>query len=288
MKLLFRIKSQEQGQLVREYLFHVRAFSNQLLKKIKNNGKILLNGEEVTVRATLKNQDELMIKLPVEKVSPAITPVNGELNLIYEDEHILIVNKKRGLAVLPNPNDPSGKNLAAFILDYYERNQKEGAIHIVNRLDRYTSGVVMIAKHRYMHHLMQQCDVYKRYIAVVEGEMSKRSATVNYPISRNLPSIIERKIDPNGKRAITHYRLLRVIGNDSLVELILETGRTHQIRVHMASIGHPLVGDDLYGGSNKRLYGQALHCREVSFIHPVTSKLLTCFANVPEDLMNLH
>ncbi len=272
---------------VRDYLLHVRIFSNRLLKQVKEAGEIRLNGEPVTVRKRLTAGDELMVCFPEEEVSPSLVPIQYPLHKLYEDDWLLIVQKNSGMAVLPNPNDADRVTLANAVLYDYQKRGLDNAFHIVTRLDRNTSGLVLIAKDRYTHHLLQQTEIERGYVAVVQGHMHQKQGVIDLPIGRKLPSIIERTVSEKGKRAITHYQVTEEKGDCSFVRIRLETGRTHQIRVHFSHIGHPLLGDDLYGGPVGKISRQALHCNMLRLKHPFTGQQLSFYSHFPEDLKRL-
>ncbi|SEP84779.1 RluA family pseudouridine synthase [Piscibacillus halophilus] len=285
MRLNWRIKSKDEGKLVREYLLHDRAFSNRLLKDVKMYGHILVDGEAVTVKYPLKKNDRLCVHLPEENNHKKIKPVKMDLNVVYEDDFLLIINKPRGLAVLPNMNDSI--TLANGLVEYFKKNDIKSSIHIVTRLDKWTSGLVLIAKNRYSHHLLTQQNIHREYRAIVEGHLRQKKGVIDLPIARNLPSIIERKVDQNGKRAITHYQVIKEMDNRSFISVRLETGRTHQIRVHFSHIGHPLVGDDLYCSNQILIEGQALHARSIQLMHPINQTRIHCVASYPEVFIDL-
>ncbi|GEL77143.1 RluA family pseudouridine synthase [Tenuibacillus multivorans] len=272
------IKRTESGKLVRDYLLHDRAFSNRLLKETKQNGAIHVNDQPVTVRYRLNTGNTLQIRLPAE--DNKIEPVEIPLWIVYEDDHLLVISKPRGLAVSPNMNDTV--TLANGITYYYKKRNIPYTVHIVTRLDKYTSGLVVIAKHRYAHQLLAKNKIYREYRAVVKGNVKEKEGTIDLPITRDLPSIIKRKVDQQGKRAITHYQVLNEMRNNSLLKVWLETGRTHQIRVHFSHLGFPLIGDDLYGEDDSNLDGQALHCRSISLKHPIYNQMIHCVASYPE------
>ncbi|MBR7554565.1 RluA family pseudouridine synthase [Allobacillus sp. GCM10007491] len=273
---------------VRDYLLHVRFFSNRLLKDVKERGEIRLNGMHVTVRAKLTSGDQLEIQLPQEVHSKAISPMPLAIEKVYEDSAILVVNKESGLAVSPNPNDINTPTLANGVMYDYQQRGIDNTFHIVTRLDRNTSGLIVIAKDRYTHHLLQQRQINRTYVAIVEGYMKEEEGVIDLPIGRKPNSIIERMVSETGKRAITHFRLLEKKNNCSFIKIQLETGRTHQIRVHFSYMGHPLVGDDLYGGSTQLLNRQALHCQSLSFIHPYSEERIHFYSHLPTDLKSIY
>ncbi|RPF52119.1 RluA family pseudouridine synthase [Aquisalibacillus elongatus] len=278
------IRKQDEGKLVRDFLSE-RAFSSRLIKNIKQHGQILLNKHPVTVKQTLNTRDELEIVMPEEYIGDNIAPISYPLDIIYEDEVLLAINKPRGLSVLPNMNDHI--TLANALADYYKKHQVRSSIHIVTRLDKYTSGVVIVAKNSYVHHVLSKTSIEREYRAILEGQLINKTDTINLPISRNLPSIIERKIDPNGKHAVTHYEVIRESEHGSLLKVWLDTGRTHQIRVHFSHLGHPLIGDGLYGSTKLEIEGQALHCRYVKLCHPITKEAMSFIASYPSIFKNI-
>ena len=284
----WKITDEYSQSTVRDYLLHVRFFSNRLLKDVKERGEIRLNGEHVTVRTKLISGDQLEIQFPEEVRSTTISPMPLEIEKVYEDSAILVVNKQSGLAVLPNPNDANMPTLANGVMHDYQKRGIEKTFHIVTRLDRNTSGLVVIAKDRYTHHLLQQRPIDRNYLAIVEGDMKEEEGIIDLPIGRKPTSIIERMVSETGKRAITHFRLLEKKNNCSFIKIELEKGRTHQIRVHFSYMGHPLVGDDLYGGSTQLLSRQALHCQSLSFIHPYSEERIHFNSHLPNDLKSIY
>ncbi len=286
-QMKWKITSYDSRVTVRDYLLHVRLFSRRLLKVIKEEGEIQLNGKPVTVRELLNTRDVLQVNFPEEKPSQVLVPMQHKLEKVYEDKFILMVRKESGMAVLPNPNDPIQTTLANAVMFDYQKRGLQKAIHIVTRLDRNTSGLVLIAKDRYTHHLLQQTDIDRSYIAIVEGKLKQKQGVIDLPIDRKLPSIIERTVSKNGKRAITHFQVTEERADYSFIKVRLETGRTHQIRVHFSHLGHPLLGDDLYGGSRERLARQALHCQWVCFRHPFSRKIMQFYSHLPSDMKRL-
>ena len=209
------------------------------------------------------------------------------LDIIYEDEYLLVINKPAGIAIHPSIlhyND----SLSNGVKFYFDKLGLKKKIRIVNRLDRNTSGLVIFAKNEYIQEClirqMKTKEFKKEYLAIVEGILPNKSGTLNFPISRKEGSIIERCVDPNGDKAITHYDVLKTFNNLSLVHIVLETGRTHQIRVHFSYINHPVLGDTLYGHPSKLIGRQALHSYKITFVHPVSKEVMTLEAPIPDDM----
>ena len=254
---------------VKEYLKHI-GLSVTLVKKAKYGG-ILLNGRVVTVREEIEEGDRLEIFLKEEK-SEAIEPMNIPLTVLYEDEDILAVDKPTNM-----PTHPSKGNnlptLANAVMGYYGGNF---VFRSVNRLDRDTSGIVIIAKNRIsansLSASMKKGLWEKKYHALVSGIPAESCGVIDAPIERIEEGNIKRKVRPDGKRAITKYSVINSFGDSTLCEITLLTGRTHQIRVHMAYIGHPLVSDFLYGSPSEKEY--FLRCKEIKFPHPKTNEMI--------------
>lgn len=286
--LKWEVKTEHDGLLLREFL-HLMELSKRALTDIKfQGGKILVNDEEKTVRTIVKEHDLVTIYFPIEKPSEELVPQAVPFEIIFEDEAILVVNKPFGISSIPSREHPNG-TLANGILHYYQQIGLQSTIHIVTRLDKDTSGLMLIAKNRYVHYLFSKNelkDVNRKYKAIVQGEMNESAGIINARIARKRDSIIEREVSEEGQEAITYFNVVKKSKDFSIVELQLETGRTHQIRVHMSSINHPLVGDDLYGGSTASLKRQALHSYYLSFIHPINKDGMSFEINLPEDLVD--
>lgn len=267
--------------------FHI---SDRLLKKLKLNHQIFLNYIPVNINySDLKIGDLISIVLDFEEEYDNIVPLKSNLNIIYEDNYLLVVNKPSNMPVHPSCNhfEDSLSNIVKYYFDCIGLKRK---IRIVNRLDKDTSGIVIFAKNEYIQEaLIQQMKnntFKKEYLAILNGILEKNSDIISAPIARKENSIIERCVNfETGDIAITHYDLIKTINNKySLVHFVLETGRTHQIRVHSAYIGHPILGDTLYGSSSNLINRQALHAQKVSFIHPITKKSIILEAPLPEDM----
>ena len=258
--------------------------SSRLLTKLKMDQKILVNNEPVFSNYIVRENDKIVVKIDFEETD-GILPEEMKLDVIFEDEFLLAINKPAGIVVHPSANHQT--NTLANGVKFYLNNSKK--IRPINRLDRDTSGIVLFAKNEYIHEQMSKDKfISKEYIAITNGILEIKSGTINQPIARKPGSIMERCISEEGQEAITHYEVTSEIGNKySVVKLILETGRTHQIRVHLAYLNAPILGDTLYGTSSELISRQALHAQKMQIIHPVTTEKLTLTANVPEDMMKI-
>nr|WP_263328315.1 RluA family pseudouridine synthase [Neobacillus sp. Marseille-Q6967] len=289
-QLRWEIDEQNKGKLIKQFL-HEKEISRTALTDIKfKGGNILINDAEVTVRYSLKKGDILTVIFPAEQSSEGVRGEKIPLEILFEDEFLLLVNKPAGMSTIPSREHPSG-SLANGLLGYYQDRNIQATSHIVTRLDRDTSGIVLIAKHRHVHHLFskqQQSGKVKRmYEAFAGGIIQESTGTIEQPIGRKLDSIIEREVRSDGQYACTHFQVLKRYTKYTHIELQLETGRTHQIRVHMAYIGHPLLGDDLYGGNDSILKRQALHCKKLHFVHPFTGREMDFIAPLPKDMQTI-
>ncbi|WP_368986890.1 RluA family pseudouridine synthase [Caldifermentibacillus hisashii] len=284
------ITQNDHGKTTRQYL-QERGISKTSLTDIKlHGGNILVDGIHVTVRHVLKKGEQLTVIFPVEEPSQTILPEKIPLYIVYEDDYVLVINKPAFINTIPSREHPTG-SLVNALMGYYKEIGLMAAPHIVTRLDRNTSGLVLVAKHRHMHHILskqqQEKQVKREYEAFIEGTVVENNGTIEAPIGRKQDSIIERTVTDDGQYACTHFQIIERYGPFTHVRVMPETGRTHQIRVHMAYIGHPLVGDDLYGGSQFFLNRQALHCRRIQFLHPVMEKTMEFSVPLPEDMEKL-
>ena len=240
-------------QLLREAI-SAWGISKRALTAIKfEGGEILVNDEERNVRHSLKKGDCVSILFPPEVVSEGLVAENGPLKIVYEDEALLVIDKPAYMSTIPSREHPT-RSVANFVCGYFTQQQIASTVHIVTRLDRDTSGLMVIAKHRHIHHLMSEQQkkgaVHREYEAIVHGRMEQQQQSIIAPIGRKDTSIIEREVRADGQFAHTDVHVLHTTPYPmSHIRLKLHTGRTHQIRVHMAHIGHPLLGDELYGGS---------------------------------------
>lgn len=279
-----------QDELLRDFLRKEKKLSRQVITDIKQYGQLLVNKENVTVRKVLKEGDEVTVVFPPEKRSEGLQPKEISLQIVYEDEHLLIINKQANLPTIPSIYHPDW-SLANGVLYYYDQKQIPCTFHAVNRLDRDTSGLLIVAKHRYAHDLLakqqKQGKINRTYLAIVHGHLKSEQGSIDAPIGRKEDSIIERVVREDGQEAKTNYKVVKRLEAKTVVQLSLETGRTHQIRVHMAYIGHPLLGDDLYGGKKTKINRQALHSCQLQFFHPFLDREMTFIAEIPIDMENL-
>lgn len=275
---------------VKEVLKAEFSMSDRLLLKLKKLDKIYLNGNVTSVNHPVLENNLIECYLDYEEDNSNIVPTEMPLNIIYEDEAYIVVNKPAGIPVHPSM-DHYTDSLSNGIAFYFNQIGLKKKIRPVNRLDKDTSGIVIFAKNEYIQEClvrqMKSKEFIKRYIAVVNGNLDNLEGTINVPIARKEGSIIERCVSETGDIAITHYKVLKRKTDFDIVECILETGRTHQLRVHFAYLGHSLLSDTLYGTSSSLINRQALHAYGVEFTHPLSKKKVKYIATVPEDLNKL-
>lgn len=275
---------------VKEVLKAEFSMSDRLLLKLKKLDRIYLNGNVTSANHLVLENDLIECYLDYKEDNSNIVPTEMPLNIIYEDEAYIVVNKPAGIPVHPSM-DHYADSLSNGIAFYFNQIGLKKKIRPVNRLDKDTSGIVIFAKNEYIQEClvrqMKSKEFIKKYIAVVNGNLDNLEGTINAPIARKEGSIIERCVSETGDIAITHYKVLKRKTDFDIVECILETGRTHQIRVHFAYLGHSLLSDTLYGTSSSLINRQALHAYEVEFTHPLSKKKVKYIATVPEDLNKL-
>lgn len=261
--------------------------SDRLITKLKKANKIYLNNLPTYTKKSVNLGDIISVSIDFEEDNSNIVASNIPLNIIYEDDYLLVLNKPANIAVHPSilHFDNSLSNGVKF---YFDKLGLKKKIRIVNRLDKNTSGIVVFAKNEYIQeYLIRQMktnNLKKEYLAIIEGILDSKTGTLSFPIARKEGSIIERCVNSDGDSAITHYDVVKEFNNLSLVHIILETGRTHQIRVHFSHIGHPIIGDTLYGHHSELINRQALHSYKITFMHPITKKIIILEAPIPEDM----
>ena len=275
MELKYIVK--KSNQTINQILKNDLHISSRLLYKLISNELIYLNNKKCDTRTNANIGDIVSVDLSYAEDNYNIVPTKMDLNIIYEDEGMLILNKPSGISTHPSILHFSD-SLSNGVKYYFDSIGLYKKIRPVNRLDLHTSGLIIFAKNEYIQEcLIKQMEdniLKKEYACLVKGHLEVKKGVINKPIARKDGSIIERCIDRNGKTAITHYEVIKEFSDYSLVRCLLETGRTHQIRVHFASIGHPLLGDSLYGEKSNLRDGQALTCVGLTFIHPINKKIM--------------
>ncbi|MBP9989366.1 MAG: RluA family pseudouridine synthase, partial [Ruminococcus sp.] len=282
-KISYKIPPEYDGKKVISYLKGSSGVSARLLKKLKRieNG-ITLNGEHIRTIDIIHTGDVLQIELPCP--DGEIEPIDIPIDIIYEDDDLVIINKSPFLACHPTHNH-QGDTLANALAFHLKSKGKQSVFRAIGRLDKGTSGIVICALNAYSAAEIPKT-VQKQYCAVVKGKTDK-NGTINKPIYRPDPMKTLRAVGENGDEAITHWELIKQNDKISFVNIKLETGRTHQIRVHFSSIGMPLMGDSMYGTDELNLGHQLLHCCKIEFIHPVTREKMTITAPPPPDMQKI-
>ena len=293
--ITYRIPEGQQLRSIQSYLKSL-GYSVQNLTALKQDaGSVLLNGAPVILKTLLHGGEILTVHIREAAHSEKIPPVELPLDILYEDEDLMVLNKPAGMPIHTSMNNYTN-TLANGLAYYFARQEKPFVFRCINRLDRDTSGLTVIAKHavsvailgRMVSAKEQAAALHREYLGIVRGHLEPAAGTIDAPLSRKSGSIIERTVDfDHGERAVTHYRVLEEKNGHSLVSLELETGRTHQIRVHMLYLGHPLIGDYLYNPDREYISRQALHAHRLSFPHPMTGEPMTFTAPLPEDMRSV-
>lgn len=294
----FRVDQEEQGIRIDKYLAsRLPDYSRSFLQKLVGEGQVLAEGKPVKSNYKISAGEQISLSVP-DAVEPEIVPEPIPLDILYEDASLLVINKPKGMVVHPCPGHYSGTLVNALM--YHCKDQLSGINGvmrpgIVHRIDQNTTGSLVVCKtdaaHRSLAEQLKVHSITRKYRAIVHGNLKEEEGTVNAPIGRH--PVDRKKMAVNercGRNAVTHYRVLERFGSFTYLECRLETGRTHQIRVHMASIGHPLLGDDVYGPSRcpiPGLTGQTLHAMTLGFIHPETGTYMEFEAPLPEYFENL-
>ncbi len=286
-----KITAELDGLDVKTVLMKSMGVSSSLISKVKlrDNG-ILLNGVRVFTNALVKSGDLIMFDISDAPSLKTVKKIHYPLDIVFEDEHLILINKPAGMVAYASEAADGPCTLANALAFYFD--DEHISLHVVNRLDRGTTGLMVVAKNAYCHEYLRRklhTDAFEReYLAVVNGVPSPGKGKIDLPVARDESSLIKRKISENGAPALTCYETLRILPPYSLVRLKLKTGRTHQIRLHMASIGCPLVGDFLYGAEDKKLISRpALHSHAVRFTHPVTGRQMEFSRDIPDDMKSL-
>ena len=289
MVLKYVVKSKKYDS-INQILKQEFKISTRLLQKLIYNKYIYLNGVIADTRALVSVGDIITVNLDFEEESENIIPTQMDLDIIFEDDALLVLNKPAGIAVHPSILHYQD-SLSNGVKYYFEKIGLHKKIRPVNRLDLNTSGIIVFAKNEYVQEClirqMKENLFKKEYIAIVSGKLENSKGFINLPIARKPNSIIERCVSQDGQEAITDYEVLNTCNDFSILKCSLKTGRTHQIRVHMSTIGHPLLGDTLYGTSSNLINRQALHSYKITFLHPINNEKIELTAKLPEDMKNL-
>lgn len=293
-KLFYTITSPDNNVPIHDFL-KSKGFSSQNIVELKKmDHSVLVNNTWEHMNYKLKTNDHLLIHIQEKESNEHILPVKLPFPILYEDEDLVVINKPADMPIHPSQNNYENTLANAAVYHYGTLYNTPFTFRCINRLDRDTTGLTILAKNMYSANLlasmMQNREIKRLYLAIVDGCPANKYGTIRLPIGRKPGSTIERQIDTkSGESALTHYCRLNSYENYSLMAFQLETGRTHQIRVHMSSLGHPLVGDTLYNmlPSAKAAPRQCLHAYRISFLHPITKEKIKINAPVPEDMQML-
>ena len=277
----------EAGERLDVFLTARTELTRSFIKKLTESGDVLVNGSPVKSGTKLKKGDSVELVLPPPE-PVGIMPADIPISIVFEDEHIAVIDKEKGMVVHPAPGHTDDTLVNALMFRLKDLSGIGGELRpgIVHRIDRLTSGLIVVAKNDAAHNALarqiKEHSARRTYIALVEGNFREDSGTVNAPIARHRTDRKKMAVDPSGRDAVTHWEVLRRFGQRTLLRVRLETGRTHQIRVHMAHIKHPVTGDDVYGKAAPRLDGQALHASRLELTHPATGERMEFRAKLPE------
>ncbi len=295
-EFVFNIEEEFINLRIDKYLsMMIEGKSRSFLQGLIDDEKVLINGKAIKSNYKLKKGDVIEVTLP-EPIELDVKAEKIAINIVYEDEDVIVVNKEKGMVVHPAPGNYTGTLVNALLYHCKDLSGINGVIRpgIVHRIDKDTSGILVIAKNDEAHNFLaaqfKEHSIKREYYALVEGKFSKMEGTIDKPLGRHKKERIKMAIVEDGRRAVTHYNVLEQYNKGvSLVKCTLETGRTHQIRVHMSSIGHPLVGDLVYGSKRPKIniQGQALHAKTLGFIHPRTKEYMEFTSELPEYFAEL-
>ena len=288
--ILSTVTQEEAGQRLDVYAANAAGISRNAAQRLISSGDVLLNGSEAPAKAKLRAGDTVTITPPPPAITD-IVPQDIPIDIVYQDEDIAVVNKPKGMVVHPAAGNPDGTLVNAIMYHIKDLSGVGGEVRpgIVHRIDRMTSGLLVIAKndaaHNFLSDQLKTHSVSRVYFALCDGNFREDCGTVDACIARSKNDRKRMAVDPEGRTAVTHWQVLERFGDVTFLRLELETGRTHQIRVHMAHIRHPIVGDEVYGrGKNKLgIVGQALHAGELHLTHPRTGERMTFTAPLPEE-----
>lgn len=295
-EIMLKITEENIGERIDKYLSNtLEGKTRSFIQGLIDEKSVLVNGKIIKSNYKLRKDDDIVVILP-EPIELDVKPENIDLDIVYEDSDVIVVNKSKGMVVHPAPGNYNGTLVNGLLYHCKDLSGINGIIRpgIVHRIDKDTTGILVIAKNDDAHNslAMQFKDhsIKREYYALVEGKFSKDSGTIDKPLGRSKKDRLKMDIVEDGRRAVTHYEVLEQYDKGvSLIKCTLETGRTHQIRVHMASIGHPLVGDLVYGFKKQKfkIEGQALHAKTLGFIHPGNGEYIEFTSELPEYFKEL-
>jgi len=287
---MIRVEEDENGR-IDVYLASKLNVSRSKIQKLLKNKLVIVNGKNVSSSYQVKIMDEIEVNdSSSEEID--IIPENIELDVVYEDEYLLVINKASGMVVHPAPGHYTNTLVNALLYRFNISSRDNIRPGIVHRLDKDTSGLMLVAKNDIVHEkladMIKNKEVKKHYLAIVWGKFDHLSGTIDAPIGRDFNDRQKMTVtDKNSKEAITHFKVLEQFENNALLECILETGRTHQIRVHLAYINHPIVNDPVYGKKKANDFGQMLHSTSIKFVHPITKEELFFRVDPPVEFQNM-
>ncbi len=289
MKLNYQVAAAEAGLSAETIIRKNLGFSRAMIRRLKRFSGVSVNGRETYLSQRLQEGDRMIIKLNFDEYT-SVVPQSIPIDTVYEDEHFLVVNKPDNMLVHPLKHEQEN-TLANAVLHHYFQIGMEAVFRPITRLDRNTSGLVIVAKHAHagfrLAHQLSTGELQREYLAVVHEHVAREQGVIDLPIARCRDSRIKHMVAPDGKQALTTYQVERYLAKGTLLRILPTTGRTHQIRVHMSHIGHPLVGDTLYGGRKEGISRQALHCCRVRLTHPINNEQLVVETPLPEDMQRL-